>query len=190
MKEALVNYYGIDRVREGKKTLKVETSYLPADVVVCIQYRKYPADPKSVDDYIEGMTFYVPSESRWVINYPKLHYENGVVKNQRTNKWYKPSIRMFKNARTYLIGRGAPSDLAPSYFLECLLYNVPDSKFGGTFQNTFAQVVDWLLKADLSLFRCQNEQDDLFGGSPEQWSENRAERFLSYLVSLWNNWGK
>jgi len=190
VKTALINYYGKSRVREGRKTLKVETSYLPADVVVCIQYRKYPPYPKSEDDYTEGMTFYVPSESRWVVNYPKLHYDNGAAKNQRTNGWYKPTIRMFKNARTYLIERGAPQDLAPSYFLECLLYNVPDDKFGGTFQDTFYNVINWLLQADLSAFRCQNEQDQLFGGSPEQWSEDKAKRFLKYMVCLWNNWGK
>jgi len=190
VKTALINYYGKSRVREGRKTLKVETSYLPADVVVCIQYRKYPPYPKSEDDYTEGMTFYVPSESRWVVNYPKLHYDNGAAKNQRTNGWYKPTIRMFKNARTYLIERGAPQDLAPSYFLECLLYNVPDDKFGGTFQDTFYNVIIWLLQADLSAFRCQNEQDQLFGSSPEQWSEDKAKRFLKYMVCLWNNWGK
>ncbi len=187
VERALTEYYGVSKVRRGKKTLKVETSYLPADVVVCIQYRKYPPNPRSEDDYIEGMTFYVPAESRWVVNYPKLHYENGTEKNKRTGERYKPTIRMFKNARTYLIDRGAPQDLAPSYFLECLLYNVPDDKFGGTLQETFCNVINWLLKAELSKFRCQNEQLTLFGNSPEQWSEEKARRFLNYMANLWNN---
>ncbi|RMH33653.1 MAG: nucleotidyltransferase [Gammaproteobacteria bacterium] len=187
VERALTDYYGASRVRRGRKTLKVQTPYLPADVVVCLQYRKYPPNPRSEDDYIEGMSFYVPSEGRWVINYPKLHYQNGATKNQKTNERYKPTIRMFKNARTYLIKQGAPQDLAPSYFLECLLYNVPDSKFGGTFQDTFCSVVKWLLQTDLSWFRCQNEQDDLFGDSPEQWSEEKARRFLKFMVHLWNH---
>ena len=190
VEQALTERYGAPKVRRGKKTLKVETPHLPADVVVCIQYRKYPSNPRSVDDYIEGMTFYVQAETRWVVNYPKFHYENGAEKNKGTNQWYKPTIRMFKNARTHLIGRGAPQDLAPSYFLECLLYNVPDNKFGGTLQNTFYNVISWLLEADLSLFRCQNEQDALFGSSPEQWSEENAKRFLRYMVNLSENWGK
>lgn len=190
VRAALVDYYGISRVQEGKKTLKVKTPYLPADVVVCLQYRKYPLNPKSEDDYIEGMTFYVSSESRWVINYPKLHYQNGTAKNQRTGGVYKPTIRMFKNARTYLIERGVSQDLAPSYFIECLLYNVPDSRFIGTFRGIFRNVIHWLIGSDLNSFRCQNEQDNLFGNSPEQWAEEDAKRFMEYVMALWNNWGE
>jgi len=186
---ALRNHYGSGRVREGRKSLKVQTSYLPADVVVSLQYRKYPDRPRSEDDFVEGMTFWVPSESRWVINYPKLHYENGAKKNKDTNGWYKPTIRMFKNARTYLVDKGViPADLAPSYFLECLLYNVPNDKFGPNLQSTFREVIVWLRKADFSRFFCQNRQLLLFGSSPEQWSEDRAYRFLEAMVRLWNDW--
>jgi len=186
---ALRDYYGRDKVREGRKSLKVQTSYLPADVVVCIQYRKYPPFPRNANDYVEGMTFYVPSENRWVVNYPKLHYENGVKKQSRTNDWYKKTVRLFKNARTYLVDSGKISrDLAPSYFLECLLYNVPDNMFGGSFQNTFYNVVDWFSRANLGQFVCQNEQMCLFGNSPEQWSEDKTRQFIRAMINLWNNW--
>jgi len=190
VRKALIEYYGLSKVRQGKKSLKVQTPYLPSDVVVCIQYRKYPQHPKSEDDFIEGMTFYVPSEGRWVVNFPKLHYDNGVDKNSRTSGWYKHTVRMFKNARTYLIEREAPQDLAPSYFLECLLYNVLDGKFGKSFQDTFCNVVNWLNLADFSQFVCQNEQLSLFGNSPEQWSEQKTRRFLSYMMQLWETWGQ
>lgn len=187
--KALRNYYGYLEVSEGKKALKVETPYLPADVVVCLQYRKYPDRPRSLDDFVEGMTFWVPSENRWVINYPKLHYENGVKKHQDTNERYKPTVRMFKNARTYLIERKVmPVDLAPSYFLECLLYNVPKDKFSSNLQSTFCNVINWLWEADFSQFVCQNEQLPLFGNTPEQWSEDKARRFLQAMVNLWASW--
>jgi len=187
--KVLRNRYGYSKVSEGKKALKVKTPYLPADVVVCLQYRKYPDRPRSEDDFVEGMTFWVPFENRWVINYPKLHYENGVKKNQDTNERYKPTVRMFKNARTYLIERKViPVDLAPSYFLECLLYNVPKDKFSSNLQSTFCNVITWLWKADFSQFVCQNEQLPLFGNTPEQWSEDKARRFLEAMVNLWANW--
>ena len=186
---ALRNHYGPGRVREGRKSLKVQTPYLPADVVVSVQYHKYPEPPRSKDNFVEGMAFWVRSEGRWVINYPKIHYENGVKKNDKTNKRYKPTVRMFKNARTYLVDRGViPADLAPSYFLECLLYNVPDDKFGPNLQSTFREVIVWLREADFSRFFCQNEQLLLFGSSPEQWSEDSADRFLEAMVTLWNDW--
>jgi hypothetical protein len=189
--KALRDYYGWERVGEGRKSLKVQTPYLPADVVVCLQYRKYPSYPHDVDEYVEGMKFYVPTENRWVVNYPKIHYDNGVTKNSAssTNGLYKPTVRLFKNARTYLVNRGdIPADLAPSYFLECLLYNVPDDKFGSDFQSTFCNVINWLLKADFSQFVCQNEQHPLFGNLPEQWSKDKVRRFLEAMVDLWNNW--
>ena len=188
--KALRNHYRDDsKVSEGKKALKVTTSYLRADVVVCLQYRKYSDRPRSKADFIEGMTFRVPSESRWVINYPKLHYQNGARKNQNTNGWYKPTVRMFKNARTYLVDKGViPADLAPSYFLECLLYNVPNDKFGPNLQSTFREVITWRLKADFSRFVCQNEQLPLFGNTPEQWSEDKARCFLEAMVELWKDW--
>lgn len=187
--KALRNRYGYSKVSEGKKALKVETSYLPADVVVCLQYRKYSDRSRGKDDFVEGMTFWVPFERRWVINYPKLHYANGVKKNQDTNERYKPTVRMFKNARTYLIERKViPVDLAPSYFLECLLYNVPKDKFSSNLQSTFCNVITWLWEADFSQFVCQNEQLPLFGNTPEQWSEDKARRFLEAMVNLWANW--
>lgn len=190
---ALQKYYGGQKVGEGRKAVKVQTPFLPADVVVCLQYRKYPQYPKNATDYVEGMTFYVQDENRWVINYPKLHYANGVTKNAqpRTNGWYKPTVRLFKNARTYLVERKViPPDIAPSYFLECFLYNVPDSEFGSSFQDTFCKVVNWWLnnKANYSQFVCQNEQLFLFGNSTEQWSEERASRFVTEMVNLWKNW--
>jgi hypothetical protein len=189
---ALQDYYKHGKVTEGRKAIKVRTPYLsaPADVVVCIQYRKYPEYPRNANDFIEGMTFYVPSEGRWVINFPKIHYKNGVKKNEKTSGWYKPTVRMFKNTRTYLVdNRGViPDDLAPSYFLECLLYNVPNDKFGGSFQATFCNIINWLLNADLTQFVCQNEQLPLFGNSPEQWSVRKAQSFIRSMVDLWDNW--
>ncbi len=189
VQKALCNYFGRDKVQIGKKSLKVKTSYLPADAVVCVQYRRYST--LSHQDYIEGMTFYVPSEDRWVFNYPKLHYDNGTKKNAQnaTNGWYKPTVRVFKNVRTYLVDRNVISgDLAPSYFLECLLYNVSNGEFGKNYQEAFCNVVNWLAKANLSQFVCQNEQLILFGNSPEQWSTSKAQQFIGELIKLWNNW--
>ena len=119
--KALCEYYGTTSIQEGRKSIKVSRSNgrLPADVVVCIEYRKYNSD---LSKFYKGMTFWVPSESRWIINYPKSHYNNGVNKNQNTSLWYKRAVRMLKNSRGYISG-----DSTPSYFLECMIYNVPNS---------------------------------------------------------------
>ena len=191
VRAALVQYFGSENVLEGRKTLKVKTPYLPADVVVALLYRKYPEHPISAEIYTEGMTFYVPSENRWVINYPKLHYQNGAKKNTATNGLYKKTIRMFKNARNYAIKKGfLNEDIVPSYFLECFLYNAPNSVFSGTFQEIYLGVLGWSLE-DLTAWKdfvCQNEQLMLFGNSPEQWDPLNAVEFLDALLSLWGNY--
>jgi hypothetical protein len=96
---------------------------------------------------------------------------------------------MFKNIRNYLEDKYYMSkDLVPSYFLECMLYNVPYSKFGGSYQDTFCNVVNWLNEANLDSFVCQNKQLNLFGPTPEQWDTNKAKEFIKNLILLWNNW--
>ena len=68
---------------------------------------------------------------------------------------YKPNIRVLKNARN------SAGNTFPSYFLECLVYNVPVRFFEPRFAPTFRNVVDYLAAADdetLGSFCCQNEQ--------------------------------
>lgn len=190
----LRDYYGASAVREGNKCLKVSggSGRLPADVVVCLQYRSYRRFRSLQDQrFIEGIAFYTRNEERLVINYPKEHYENGVIKNNtgHTNGWFKPTVRLFKNARSHLIDcKALAEDGAPSYFLQCLLYNVPDDEFGVSYQQTFVNVVNWLYTADFTSFVCENEQLPLFGSTPEQWSIPVAKQFVAAIADLWNNW--
>src|SRR4030042_4003940 len=179
--KVLKNYYGQSQITEGNKSIKIKTNNgrLPADVVVCCQYRKYKT--VNTSDYVEGMTFWTQNDSRQVINYPKVHYDNGVSKHKNSNKWYKPVVRLFKNCRGNISG-----DTTPSYFLECLLYNVPSSNFNTSYQDAFCDIVNWLNKAGLDDFVCQNGQLKLFGATPEQWDTSEARSFVQNLISLWN----
>jgi hypothetical protein len=189
---ALRAYYGAPAVSEGRKSLKVAafSGRLSADVIPCLQYRKYRRFASVLDeDYIEGMTFYSLPDWRQIVNYPKPHYNNGVTKNGATvtNGLYKPAVRMFKNARTYLEDtRAISTALAPSYFLECLLYNAPASAFGPTCQATYCNIVNWLSRSNLSGCICQNGQLPLFGGTPEQWSILSAQTLIAAFTDLWN----
>ncbi len=165
--KTLCDAYGAANVLRSHNCIKVKggSGRLPADVVPSIQYRRYTTNAA----WVEGIYFYSFLSNRWVINYPKQHYDNGVFKNGilQTNGWYKRTVRMFKNARTYLVSRGIISgDLAPSYFLESLIYNVPDDRFGTSYRATYHAVVEWLrdtlngsnaLVWLLSPLTCQNE---------------------------------
>jgi Nucleotidyltransferase domain len=185
------NQFGASSVSVENKSLKLSggSGRLPSDTVVCLQYRKYQSFLSlNNQSYVEGIVFDT-QDGRQVINFPKPHYDNGVTKNSATDGWFKPSVRMFKNARDYLVDHGRIiNTLAPSYFLECLIYNVPGDKFAGSHQQIYSNAVNWLVNANLDSLMCQNRQLNLFGGSSEQWRVDTARQFISALVSLWNSW--
>lgn len=194
---ALRDYFGDSFVSEGDKCIKVNknSNRLDADVLVCNQYRQYKHFASLNDeDYDEGITFNTKS-GRNIISYPKIHYNNGVDKNSqyRTNGWFKPSVRVFKNARSYLINNGTiDENLAPSFFVECLINNVPDNLFGNSYGDTYANSVNWLYRSlsneEYKNFLCQDRKTILFGSSPEQWDKNEAYELISKLIELWNTW--
>ena len=185
--KALEGGFGKGMVAQGNKSIKLKADppRLAVDVVVCIGHRRY----NSAYSYAEGITFYALQDKRWVVNYPKEHYKNGAAKSNRTGDRFKRTVRMFKNARNHLESTGRISaDLAPSYFVECLIYNAPDWAFQYGFQDTYSAVVNWMVQNNLNGLICQNGQQWLFGPSPEQWSVDDARVFANELVSLWNNW--
>lgn len=179
---ALRKYYGQSGITEGNNSIKKAASAgrLSADVVICSEYRRYKT--LNIDDYAKGIFFRTRTENRQVINYPKIHYENGVTKHKDTGGWYKPIVRLFKNCRGSI-----PGDPMPSYFLECMIYNVPGSEFGGTYADTFYNIVNWLRTAELNDLNCQNNQIRLLGNTPEQCDIDKAKVFIGDLILLWNN---
>ena len=192
--DTLRERFGYHQIVSGNKSIKVsaDSGRLAADVVPCLQFRSYRRFFSLSDQsYVEGIKSLTQNEGREVINFPKLHYENGACKNSadNTNGWYKPFIRVCKNARNAMISeRILHSQCAPSYFVECLLYNVPDNCFGGSFEDTYCDVVRWLQDNPPDSFVCQNEQTYLFGNEPEQWSLDYARAFVEGMITLWNQW--
>jgi hypothetical protein len=192
--QSLQNYYDASAVTEGNKAIKVAagSGRLASDAVACVQFRKYRRFTSWSDcNYVEGIQFRTTNDRRWIINFPKEHYKNGVAKNSeaKTNGLFKPTVRVFKNARCRLIDDETISDdLAPSYFLESLIYNVPDDKFENDIQVTFINIIDYLTNANLANFMCMNKQLPLFGNTPEQWSVEKAKILVKSLNDLNTNW--
>jgi hypothetical protein len=187
---ALELYYGAALVDStGDKSIKVlpGNGRLRADVVPCFEHRRY----QNLQVTAKGMTFWTHRESRQVVNYPRDHYANGTAKNgvAQTNGWFKPVVRIFKNARSYMVQRGDLGvECAPSYFLQCLLYNVPTTAFGSSYQQSYCNVVNYLRNNNHNAFVCQNGHLSLFGTIPEQWSQISAASCLDAFAGLWNNW--
>ena len=163
----------------GRKTLKVPKGKIPADADLVVTLRCKG-----------GLAFYLPDERRWVVSFPQQHHDQGQKKEEATNYRFKRTIRMFKAARNRLVGKKMlTKDDAPSYFIECLIFNVPDSLFAPRLAPTYTGIVDWLRTAKLQGFKCQNGQVDLFGPGREQWSQKRARVFVKALQGMWDTWG-
>ena len=186
--QALVNYYGYSNVDDtADKCIKLKDdngNRLPADIVPCAEYHRYHNSTL----HAVGMTFFTKNYEQ-IINYPKIHRTNGTAKNERTYRSYKSNVRVFKNARNQLTSK---SSQFPSYFLECLLYNISDTCFGYSYAQTFECVLRELCKKrdleGLEKFVTQNEQDYLFGFSSWQTSKSSAVELINDFVELWNNW--
>lgn len=196
--QALCNRFGWDGVRESPsgKAFKVTTPYRPADVVVCQPFKDYLTYPIPGYGYptsVQGVSLYAPTEDRWIDNYPRQHFLKAVAKNERTIDRFKRTVRLFKNLRNDMIEHGSiAEDLAPSYFIECLLYNCGDQCFRVNLGETFGRVVLELVQAYISgkwtAFRCLNEQLPLFGNLSEQWSLDSAIGFWATAVRYWESW--
>lgn len=189
--QTLQSYFGAPSVQVGNKSIKIlpGSGRLAADVVACLQFRRYRFFHGMNDqDFVVGIGLLAQDDSL-IVHFPKLHQENGERKNAETSMWFKQTVRVFKNIRSYLVDHGIiGAEVAPSYFLECLIYNVPSTAFGVNFGETFCNVLNWLRKQNLDGFVCMSEQSMLFGTSSEQWSKEKALQFISAATSLWNNW--
>ncbi len=180
-------------VTAGKKAIfiKGNGTRRDTDVLVAAQFRKYTRFTSwSVNNYVEGICFWTPDGTR-IVNYPKLHSENCTTKHQDTNKWFKPSVRILKNMRNSMISNNLlPEGLAPSYFLEGMLYNVPLSEFGSSYVNTISSSLNYIKNCNRGDLVCANEQYYLcHPTSPVTWRSESLQKYLNQTISFWNAWG-
>jgi len=179
-------------ISEGGKSIKIPrmSNNIPADVVPCITYRLHTSESRvGYPAYIEGIWLRDIRRNYSAVSFPKQHYDNGVTKHSQTNQWYKPTIRIFKNAGNWAEKRSLiQKGIASSYAIECLLYNVPLLQFGGSYQDTFVKALNWLKQADLTKFMCQNGIHRLFEG--DRWTTQKARIYIEALITMWNQWGQ
>jgi hypothetical protein len=188
--DTLKNKFG-NHVESGKKAFRVKANggRRTADVIPAALFKRYVTFPSLPEaTYYPGICFFDSSANR-IENFPKPHSANCTAKHQATSQWFKPMIRILKNLRGRLVDNGAiDNTVAPSYFLEGLLYNVPNDKFGGSYEDSMVQSINWILGANRSKFVCASGLHWLFGTSSVSWSPSNCDRFLEELKKLWNNW--
>jgi Nucleotidyltransferase domain len=180
-------------VKPGKKAIRIEGNgnRRNADVIVAFEYKRYFRFKGVFDESHEtGMCFF-GSDGTQIANYPLKHSENLTRKHQATGCEFKPLVRIFKNTRSKLIDDGLiAKGSAPSYYMEGLLYNVPNDKFIGNYQDIFLKILQWLYETnDRVDFVCANEQYYLLRDNCETcWVCDDGRKFIDAAIALWNKW--
>jgi hypothetical protein len=129
VERAVINAFGsrsVDTTPDKHIGVAAGNNTLDADVVPCIQMRRYD----DVGVYVVGHRIFPRNGAAPVDNYPQQNYDNGVGKNNSTGRRSKEIIRCVKRLVGELYDeRIIPRDY-PGYLLECLVYNVPNDRFG------------------------------------------------------------
>lgn len=180
-------------VQDGGKAIAIDAngSRRKADVIPAIQFRRYFKFRSTSDSsYTEGICFFNAAGER-IANYPKQHSANLTTKHRATSKRLKPMVRVFKNMRSRMVDDGLiMAGIAPSYYIEGLLYNVPSDRLTLSYQDCVVNTLNWYqqeaVKTDLV---CANEEYYLLrDGSHTCWTQANCDAFVEAAVKLWNEW--
>jgi len=181
----LVNKFGAATVERKNKCIKVKgnAQRVNADVVPCFVHKRFKAPAMIEAEGIELIT----DAGIHIRSYPVQHYDNGVTKNDNTNRMYKSVVRILKNVRNELVDENIITlEMMPSFFLECLVWNVlPNTHFQkNTYTAATRAVVAtiWNDMGDSSKANNYAEVSDLqwlFRGSPNRTYE-QARNFMQH----------
>jgi hypothetical protein len=158
-----------------------------SDVLITQQFRRYyEFESHAKQRYDEGVCFFT-SGVVMVENFPKQHSDNCAAKHKNTKSWFKPMVRIFKNMRNAMMEKGLLAEgIAPSYFIEGMLYNVPDGKFGGTYQSTWIECFNHIVTAKRDDLVCANYMHWLVrDASPTSWPVANFNTFTGALKKYW-----
>lgn len=188
----LRNEYG-DEVDPGNKAIYVPSSDArrPADVIAAIQFRRYFKFSGLQDQsYTEGICFYDKAGTR-IANYPKQHSENMTKRHQDSGGWLKPMVRIVKNIRTKMVEDGLlENGIAPSYFIEGLLYNAPLDCFDTNYATSLYKVLKWMHDTqDNSKWTTANGQYYLlWDNTPTAWQKANYTAFKDAIIKFSNDY--
>lgn len=183
VERALVRHFGSGSVdTSGDKAIDVAagSNTLDADVIPCFELRRW--DEPTPTGFVVGQRLY-PKSGGSIDNFPQQNYDNGVSKNTLTNRRYKQIVRCVKKLETEMFEEGRISRDYPGYLIECLVYNVPNSKFGNyRLYADMQSVFDWLwdatnTQADAEKLEEVNALLMLFRGRPDR-SVRNAHNFI------------
>ncbi|MBO9429593.1 nucleotidyltransferase [Sulfitobacter sp. R18_1] len=181
-------------VTPGRKAIAVpgEGNRRDADVLACIEHHRYTSYRTPLNNrYHVGVNFFSSDGDR-IVNFPKQHKKNCTSKHQATNGRFKSNVRVLKNLRNAMVNDGyLKKGIAPSYFLEGMLWNVPNQNFVAGYQQSFENYICWLERCNVSDLSCANDLHWLIReNSNICWSLQGFQTFLTAARQYWNSSGR
>lgn len=182
LEKALINYFGSSEIITGDAalTIREKEGVRPSvDVVPAFLYYRYDTPDQSIKH--QGSKTFRKSGTG-IINWPEQQLRNGIQKNIDTGYRYKDFVRVLKRAENTLV-KGKVIGELPSYLMECLIWNVPNSILNnGTLEQDFGATLRWLwLNLTESYVRDEwlepNELKYLFHSS-QKWSVEDAKKIV------------
>lgn len=144
-----------------------------ADVVPSFLYHRYDSADRGYPQV--GSRVFKRSYG-YIDNFPNQQLTNGRTKDAATSGRYKKYVRALKNAENHLASEGIIDEL-PSYFMECLVWNVPNGVL------TTGYTLDDGFRAALS-FLMGNLHDDRYLDTA--WDEPSQLKYLFRGQSKWS----
>ena len=187
VERALVNRFGRANVRRGNKAFDVNenTRRVDADAAPCFAYRLY----FNGWQYHDGTALIADDTGRLVTNFPRQQYDNGVAKNDATDRRFKRAVRIVKKLSHEMEDAGVASARPiASFLIESLIWNAPDHLFGppslrDMTQGVIAHLWEYTrADATCGTWREENGIKLLFHGS-QSWTRAQANQFL---YDAWN----
>lgn len=183
-----------DGVTPGRKAIAVPSAgdRRDADVLACIEHHRYTSyrSPSNNRHHV-GVSFITGDGDR-IINFPKQHKQNCTSKHQETNSRFKSHVRVVKNMRNAMVNHGfLKKGIAPSYFLEGLIWSVPSQKFVARYQQSFDNYLHWLERCNADERLCANSLHWLIReNSHTCWNMQDFQTFLAAAWEYWDNSGR
>ena len=191
VERALVNRFGRSNVRRGNKAFDVNESSrrVDADATPCFVYRRYVTSRAGSLQYHEGTALIADDTGRRITNFPQQQYDNGVAKNEATNRRFKRAVRIVKKLSHEMEEAGVASvRTMASFLIESLIWNAPDHLFGTPSLRDMTQGViahlwqNTRVDAACNAWTEENGIKLLFHDS-QSWTCSQANQFL---YDAWN----
>lgn len=185
VERAMVAGFGRSAVSRGNVAIHIRESResLAADVVPCTSHRVYVS---RFGRHFDGIELH-PDRGASIANFPKQHLSEGTLKNTRTNKRYKRSVRILKRLENEMVAENLIK-VVPSFLIESAVWNVDDFRFAGltSWTEIVRRVITDAYVATEDDESCSNFLEangiKLLFGSHQSW---RREELNHFLLMAW-----